>query len=101
MSNSTTPRISVIVGRPSQIRSSTVPKFGCGRMSHQISRIELMARASISVLMSSENSVQLSSICGTPAVGSPSNTLERDDASPVSRPFHQGLDADSARKWGM
>ena len=76
-------------------------KLGWGRMSHQISRIELIALAEINVVMSSENSSQPPSIWGTPAVGSPSNTLLRVDASPVSRPCHQGLDADSARKCGM
>src|SRR5207244_12945700 len=93
--------IDVVVGRPSRIRSSTVPKLGWGVMSHQISRIELIDLAEISVVISSWNCSQPPSSCGTPAVGSPSNTLERDDANPVSRPSNQGLDAERARKWGM
>src|SRR5258705_529395 len=47
-----------MVGIPSQIRSSTVPKLGWGRMSHQISRMELMARAEMRVVISSENPSQ-------------------------------------------
>ena len=36
---------------PSQMRSSTVPKFGCGRMSHHTSRIDSIVRDEISVSM--------------------------------------------------
>jgi hypothetical protein len=37
---------------------------------------------------------------GSPAVGRPSKTLERAEASPVSLPFQYGEEADSARKCG-
>ena len=42
---------SSMVGRPSHTRSSMVPKLGCGRMSHQTSRIESTVLVSISVSM--------------------------------------------------
>jgi hypothetical protein len=46
------------VATPSQIRSSTVPKSGCGRMSHHTSRMDEMAPAEISVAMKASNSGQ-------------------------------------------
>ena len=39
------------VGRPSQIRSSTVPYVGCGRMSHHTSLMEEIVPVEISVSM--------------------------------------------------
>ena len=93
--------ISDIVGMPSQMRNSIVPKSGCGRMSHHTSRIELMAFADASVSMNSSNCDQPDSWYGSPAVGRASKTFERLDASPVSWPIQYGLDADRARKWGM
>ena len=46
---------SPIVGRPSQMRSSTVPKPGWGRMSHQTSRIVWIVLAEIRVSMNCSN----------------------------------------------
>ncbi len=51
--------------------------------------------------MKRSNCAQPDSCHGGPAVGRPSNTLERVDASPVSWPIQYGLDALSARKCGM
>ena len=92
--------ISLMVGMPSQIRSSTVPKSGWGRMSHHTSRIELMARAEMSVVMNSSNSAQTENCWGRPAVGSASKTFDRLEARPVSLPIQYGLEADRARRWG-
>ena len=75
------------VGMPSQMRSSTVPKPGWGRMSHQTSRMVAMVRAVISVSMKLSNWFQPASCHGGPAVGRPSNTLLRQEASPVSWPI--------------
>ncbi len=83
------------------MRSSTVPKSGWGRMSHQISRIEVMALAETSVVISCSNSLHPASWYGSPAVGRASNTFERLDDRPVSLPCQKGLEADRARKWGM
>jgi len=47
---------SLMVGSPSQMRNSIVPKSGWGRMSHHTSRMELMAFAETSVSMKSSNS---------------------------------------------
>src|SRR5919112_3215165 len=88
-------------GSPSQMRSSTVPKSGWGRMSHHTSRIEVMAFDDTSVVISCSNSLQPASWYGSPAVGSASNTFERLEDRPVSLPFQNGLEADRARKWGM
>ena len=90
-----------MVGSPSHIRSSTVPKSGCGRMSHHTSRIVEIASADTNVSMYDSKSSQDSIGSGRPAVGRPSKTLLRHDAKPVSRPFQYGLDADTARKCGM
>src|SRR5436190_16191121 len=89
---------SASVGMPSQLRSSTVPKLGWGRMSHHTSRIELIALADTSVVMNDSNSGQAESWYGRPAVGSASKSFDRADASPVSRPSQNGLEADTARK---
>src|ERR1700682_1043779 len=86
---------------PSQTRISTVPKAGCGRMSHHTSRIVLIVCDEINVSMSCSNCGQPLRLHGGPAVGRPSKTLERHDAMPVSCPIQNGLDADSARKCGM
>ena len=50
--------ISSSVGSPSQMRSSTVPKPGCGRMSHHTSRIDSIVCEEIRVSMYSSNSSQ-------------------------------------------
>ena len=50
-SSAATAPISSRVGRPSQIRSSTVPKSGWGRMSHHTSRTLSIACVVISVSM--------------------------------------------------
>src|SRR6184192_852455 len=92
---------SLMVGMPSQMRNSMVPKSGCGRMSHHTSRMELMALAETSVSMKSSNCDQPESWYGSPAVGRASKTFERLDARPVSCPIQYGLEADRARKWGM
>jgi hypothetical protein len=42
---------SASVGRPSQMRSSTVPYVGCGRMSHHTSLMEAIVSVRISVSM--------------------------------------------------
>ncbi|MCW3038091.1 MAG: hypothetical protein JWM17_3403 [Actinobacteria bacterium] len=49
---------SLSVGKPSQIRSSTVPKSGWGRTSHHTSRMVSMERAATRVDMNSSNSLQ-------------------------------------------
>ncbi len=54
-----------------------------------------------SVPMNRSNCSQSDRRYGRPAVGRLSNTFERDDASPVSRPSQNGEDADNARKCGM
>ena len=43
------------------MRTSMVPKLGCGRTSHQISRIDSIALALTSVIISRWNSAQLRS----------------------------------------
>ena len=77
---------SSIVWMASHIRSSTVPKSGWGRTSHHTSRMEVMAPAVSSVPMKAWKSTQSSSWGGRPAVGRPSNTLVRTEASAVSWP---------------
>src|SRR3984893_6621428 len=86
---------------PSHTRISTVPKPGCGRMSHHTSRIVLMVSEEINVSITCSNCGQPLNSHGGPAVGRPSNTLDRHDAMPVSCPIQYGLDADRARKCGM
>jgi hypothetical protein len=49
-----------MVGMPSQIRSSIVPKPGCGRMSHHTSRMLRIVPAPMSVRMKRWNSPQFS-----------------------------------------
>ena len=68
------------------MRSSTVPYVGCGRMSHHTSLMEAMVWVWMSVSMYRSKPSQPSTCCGRPAVGSPSNTLLREDARPVSPP---------------
>src|SRR3990170_6559920 len=92
---------SSIVGMPSQMRNSSVPNPGCGRMSHQTSRMLRIVPAPIKVRMNLWNWPQLSSWYGSPAVGSDSNTFERTEARPVSRPCQNGDEDDSAKKCGM
>ncbi len=70
-------------------------------MSHQTSRMLVMASAATSVPMNSSNSAQPDSWYGSPAVGRFSKTLDRHDAIPVSWASQNGLEADRARKWGM
>ena len=53
----------------SQTRNSMVPKSGWGLMSHQISRMEVMAFDETSVVISCSNSPQPDSWWGSPAVG--------------------------------
>jgi hypothetical protein len=53
-------------------------------MSHQTSRMLLIAPAAIKVLMNCSNSAQSRIGGGSPAVGSDSNTLMRLEARPVS-----------------
>ena len=60
-----------------------------------------MADEDTSVSMNRSKSSQFSIGAGSPAVGRPSNTLLRHDASPVSSPSQYGLDADSASRCGM
>ena len=88
------------VGRPSQIRTSMVPKLGCGRTSHQISRIDSIALALTRVIINRWNSAQLSRRYGSPAVGRLSKILLRQDARPVSAPLKNGELAESASKCG-
>ena len=88
------------VGRPSQMRTSMVPKSGCGRMSHQISRTDSIARALTSVIISRWNSAQFRKRYGSPAVGRLSKILTRHDASPVSASAKNGELADSDRRCG-
>ncbi len=76
--------VSRTVAVASHIRNSTVPKFGCGRMSHQTSLIDEMHPDSSSVDMNASKSVQSASGGGSPAVGSPSKIFVRADASPES-----------------
>src|SRR5262249_46901795 len=92
-----TAQTSSSVGSPSQIRTSTVPYRGCGRTSHQTSRIDWIAWLDSSPPMYRSKSGQLVRWSGSPAVGSASKTLLRYDASPVSWPTQYGLEADSAR----
>ncbi len=73
------------VGMPSHIRSSTVPKSGCGRMSHHTSRIVVMRAGGDQRLHErARTRPSRSSGSGRPAVGRPSKTLLRLDARPVS-----------------
>jgi hypothetical protein len=51
--------------------------------------------------MYSSKSDQFSIGAGRPAVGRPSKTFERLDATPVSWPSQYGLEADRARKGGI
>ena len=88
------------VGSPSQMRTSTVPNSGCGRTSHHTSRIDSIAFAFTSVVISRWNSPQLSSRYGSPAFGRFSNTLTRQDVSPVSRLLKNGELAESASRCG-
>ena len=88
------------VGTPSNILISTVPKSGCGRTSHHTSLMLRMVPARSSVSMYSSNSLQSASKCGGPAVGNPPKMTALLDASPVSCPPQNGLDAVSARKCG-
>ena len=57
-----------------------------------------MVWARSSVSMYSSKSVQLESRGGGPAVGRSPKMIARVEASPVSCPFQNGLDAVSARK---
>ena len=59
------------------MRSSTVPKFGCGRMSHHTSRIDSIACEAIRMSMYFSNSSHPESWYGSPAVGSASKIFER------------------------
>src|SRR2546423_15492852 len=86
---------------PSQMRNSTVPKVGCGRMSHHTSRIDSMALAETSVSMKSSNSDHPASWYGRPAVGRDSKTLERLEARPGSWAIQDGSADDRAGKVGM
>src|SRR6202035_4975566 len=90
LSAATTPT-SRSVGIPSHTRISTVPKLGCGRMSHHTSRIVLMVCDEISVSISCSNCGQPLRSQGGPAVGRPSNTFERHDDIPVSSPMQYGV----------
>ena len=85
---------------PSHMRSSTVPKSGCGRQSHQISRIDVMTPAVSRPSIKDSNSCQSARRGGSPAVGRPSKTFVRLEAMPVSVPNQNGLDADAARNSG-
>ncbi len=82
------------------MRISTVPKSGCGRMSHQTSLMLRIVPARSSVSMYSSNCFQFVSRCGGPAVGSAPKVTARLEASPVSYPHQNGLDAVIARKCG-
>ena len=53
-------------GSPSQMRSSTVPKFGCGRMSHHTSRTDSIALDASRMSMYFSNSFQPDSWYGRP-----------------------------------
>src|SRR5918992_1311211 len=70
-------------------------------MSHHTSLMLRIVPAPIKVRMKRWNCPQLSIAYGSPAVGRDSNTLDRVDARPVSRPCQKGLEEDSARKCGM
>src|ERR1700744_3031604 len=78
--------ISRSVGTPSNILISTVPKSGCGRISHHTSLMLRIVPARRSVSMYSSNSLQSASGCGGPEVGSPPKITARLDAEPLVVP---------------
>ncbi len=69
-------------------------------MSHHTSLMLRIVLARSSVSMYSSNSPQPESRCGGPAVGRSPKMIALAEASPVSSPFQNGLDAVSARKCG-
>ena len=74
----------------SMTRISTVPKWGQGRTSHQISCAVWMNPVEIRCSVSQLYSDQFRSVSGRPAVGRDSISFDRYELSPVSTPHQFG-----------
>src|ERR671923_2361217 len=84
----------------SQMRTSSVLKKGCGRMSHQIFLALSMQWVRMSRLTRLSNSDQLENVSGMLVRGNLSKTLQRYDFSPVFIPSQKGEFVESASKCG-
>src|SRR3954451_7883217 len=84
----------------SQMRNSSVPNVGCGRMSHQIFFASSMQCNSTSRLTYDSYSPHEPKWSGMPVRGKRRKMVVRNDLSPVSRPIQNGELVESASRWG-